>query len=235
MHPLKAASIFASLFTQTHLQALAFQIVPFLQNMLDTLGYPAVVFFIMIESTGIPFPGETMLLLASFYAAYDSQLNIIIVIACAAFGAIVGDNLGYLVGRTGGKALVEKYKDRLFFLRNGRLEKAEQFFAHHGNKTVFLGRFVAVLRAWAAFLAGVNRMPWHTFLLYNAAGGILWATIFGLFGYYAGRFFHDNFTELEHIASNISYVISAVIILGAVIAYIIYRRHKKSATPKATK
>ena len=68
-----------------------------------------------------------MLLLASFYAAYDSQLNIIIVIACAAFGAIVGDNLGYLVGRTGGKALVEKYKDRLFFLRNGRLEKADNF------------------------------------------------------------------------------------------------------------
>jgi membrane protein DedA with SNARE-associated domain len=235
MHPLKAWFIFASLLKQTYLQTMTFQILPFLQNMLNILGYPAVVVFVMIESIGIPFPGETMLLLASFYAAYDSHLNIIIVIACAAFGAIVGDNLGFQIGRTGGKALVEKYKDRVFFLRSGRLEKTEQFFAHHGNKTVFLGRFVAVLRAWAAFLAGVNRMPWHTFLVYNAAGGILWATVFGLFGYYAGRFFHDNFTELEHMASNISYVISGIIVLGAIIAFVIYRHHKKSASPKATK
>src|SRR5579875_2147317 len=142
-----------------------------LQAALDTLGYPAVTLFIMIESMGIPFPGETMLLLASFYAAINHHLQIPIVIACAALGAIIGDNLGYWIGRTGGRALVSRY-GRFAFIKPEHIERAERFFEKHGNKTVFFGRFFAILRAWAAFLAGVNHMPWRTFLLYNAAGGI---------------------------------------------------------------
>src|SRR5579875_3515506 len=145
-----------------------------LRNALNVLGYPAVALFIMIESMGIPFPGETMLLLASFYAALDHRLQIPLVIVCAAFGAIIGDNIGYLIGRTGGYPLVRRF-GRYVFLKPEHLERAERFFDKHGNKTVFFGRFVAVLRAWAAFLAGVNRMRWSTFLIYNAAGGILWA------------------------------------------------------------
>src|SRR5256714_12073428 len=170
-----------------------------LQNALDTLGYPAVTLFIMIESACIPCPGETMLLLASFYSAIDHQLKLPIIIACAAFGAIAGDNIGYFVGRTGGRAFVERF-GRYLFLKPKHLDRAEKFFARHGNKTVFFGRFIAILRTWSAFLAGVNHMNWRAFLVYNAAGGILWAIIYGTIGYVAGPIFHDNFTAGEHIA-----------------------------------
>src|ERR1700681_4710293 len=140
----------------THAMPLAALIsVQTLQNLLGAIGYPAVTLFIMIESTGIPFPGETMLLLASFFAATSHQLQIPIVIACAAVGAIIGDNLGYLAGRTGGRALVLRY-GKYIFLKPHHLDYAEKFFEKHGDKTVFLGRFVAILRAWSAFLAGIN-------------------------------------------------------------------------------
>ncbi|HLJ35393.1 MAG TPA: DedA family protein, partial [Ktedonobacteraceae bacterium] len=144
-----------------------------LQNALNTFGYLAVTVFIMIESSGIPFPGETMLLLASFSAATIApQLQIPLVIACAALGAILGDNLGYLAGRTGGRALALRF-GRYVFLKPHHLDRAERFFAKHGDKTVFFGRFIAVLRAWSAFLAGINHMHWRSFLFYNATGGIV--------------------------------------------------------------
>ncbi len=209
-----------------------------LRNILGTLGYPAVALFIMIESAGIPFPGETMLLLASFYAAVDHTLQIPIVIACAALGAIIGDNIGYLVGRTGGYALVRRF-GRYLFLKESHLQKAQQFFAKHGNKTVFLGRFVAVLRAWAAFLAGVNQMRWGTFLLYNAAGGILWAIIFGCLGFFSGRFFHDNFGAVEHLAKTISWTGAAVIVVAVLLVFIVFRlrrrrQHEKEQSSEAS-
>lgn len=205
----------------------------FLQNTLHTLGYPAVALFVMIESSGIPFPGETILLLASFYAAIDHQLHEPIIIACAALGAIVGDNIGFYVGRTGGKAFVERY-GKYLFLKPQHLQRAEKFFAKYGDKTVFFGRFVAVLRAWAAFLAGVNQMHWRTFLIFNAAGGILWAIIFGTLGYFAGRLFHDNFGQVERIASTISWALGGVIVLVVAILVIIYyiRRKKRMAQTK---
>ena len=128
-----------------------------LQNALDILGYPAVTLFILIESAGVPFPGETMLLLASFYAATTSHLHISLVIACAAMGAILGDNIGYYVGRTGGRTFVERF-GRYFFVKPKHLDYAQRFFAKHGNKTVFFGRFFTILRIWSAFLAGVNGM-----------------------------------------------------------------------------
>lgn len=197
-----------------------------LRNALNTLGYPAVALFIMIESAGIPFPGETMLLLASFYAAVDHKLQIPLVIVCAALGAIIGDNIGYIVGRTGGYAFVKRF-GRYLFLKPAHLEKAERFFHKHGDKTVFFGRFIAVLRAWAAFLAGVNQMRWALFLIYNAAGGILWATIYGCLGFYAGRVFHDNFGEVEHLARLVSWIGAALIVAAAIVLYIFLRIRKK--------
>jgi membrane protein DedA with SNARE-associated domain len=201
----------------------------FLQNALNTVGYPAVTLFIMIESAGIPFPGETMLLLASFYAAIDHHLQEPIIIACAALGAIVGDNIGFYVGRKGGRTFVERY-GKYVFLKPQHLEQAEKFFAKHGDKTVFFGRFVAVLRAWAAFLAGVNRMPWRTFLIFNGAGGILWATIFGILGYLAGHVFHNNFTQVEHIARNVSWGLGgAIALVAAILVTIYYIRRRRSS------
>ena len=192
-----------------------------LSNLLGMYGYYAVTFFVLIESSGIPFPGETMLLLAAFTAGADPQqhLSIPLVIACAALGAIIGDNLGYYVGRTAGRALVLRF-GKYLFLKQSHLDRAEQFFAQHGSKTVFFGRFIAVLRAWAAFLAGLNHMRWRVFLFYNAAGGFLWATIFGSLGYFAGRFLHDNFDQVSKIASKVS-LAGAIAIIVAVVAVIV--------------
>ncbi|GAC1378069.1 MAG: hypothetical protein NVS4B7_07820 [Ktedonobacteraceae bacterium] len=199
-----------------------------LQNALHVLGYPAVTLFIMVESSGIPFPGETMLLLASFYAAIDHQLQLPIIIACAALGAILGDNIGYYVGRTGGRAFVERFGHYLF-LKPRHLDRAEKFFMKHGNKTVFFGRFIAILRTWSAFLAGVNHMHWRTFLVYNAAGGILWAAIYGTIGYLAGRFFHDNFSQVERVASTVSWIGGAAIIIVVLVIFFLVRRRRKQA------
>lgn len=228
MYWLLALSIITVHIAWPHLTFAALISLQTLRGALHVLGYPAVSLFIMVESTGIPFPGETMLLFASFYAAIDHQLNIIIVIACAALGAIVGDNFGYLIGRSGGRALVRRY-GRFVFLKPQHLDHAEKFFAKHGDKTVFFGRFIAVLRAWAAFLAGVNHMHWRTFLIYNAAGGIVWATIYGLLGYEAGHLFHDNFDAVQRIARDIGWVgiiIIAAIIIAAIIIFRVRRAHE---------
>lgn len=196
-----------------------------LQDALAYLGYPAVVLFIMIESSGIPFPGETMLLFASFTAGLPgSHLSIVGVLIAAALGAIIGDNLGYLAGRYGGRPLALRF-GKYFFLKEHHLVAAEQFFARHGDKTVFFGRFVAVLRAWAAFLAGVNKMRWPKFLLYNAAGGICWATLMGLLGFYAGHFLGD-FSKIDSIGKALGFVGLAVVV-GPVIFFFV--RHKLKA------
>lgn len=197
-----------------------------LRHALGTLGYPAVALFIMIESSGIPFPGETMLLLASFYAAVDHQLHIPLVIACASLGAIIGDNFGYTIGRTSGYTLVRRF-GRYVFLKEKHLEHAERFFQKYGDKTVFFGRFVAVLRAWAAFLAGVNRMHWPAFLFYNAAGGVLWAIVYGCLGFFAGRVFHENFGAVEHLASAISWVGTGLIVVAVILAYLFLRMRRR--------
>jgi membrane protein DedA with SNARE-associated domain len=206
-----------------------------LQNALSVWGYPAVTLFIMIESAGIPFPGETMLLLASFSAAtIDPQLNIVIIIACAAFGAIIGDNAGYYIGRTGGRAFVERF-GRYVFVKPRHLDYAEKFFEKHGDKTVFFGRFIAILRTWAAFLAGVNHMRWRNFLIYNAAGGIAWAIVYGTLGYVAGRVFHDNFAQVEKIAGTTSWIGAGAIVVLAVLIFIMLRlRHRRKMARLST-
>ncbi len=193
-----------------------------LQNALATFGYPAVIVFVMIECIGIPFPGETMLLLASFYAAVDTRLQIPFVIACAALGAILGDNIGYLIGRTGGRAFLLRF-GRFFFVKPQHIAYAEQFFIRHGNKTVFFGRFTTLLRLWTALLAGVNSMHWQTFLLYNAAGGIVWAIFYGLLGYIAGRLFRDNFAQVEQIASTLGWIASGAIVVVVLLVIIVVR------------
>jgi membrane protein DedA with SNARE-associated domain len=134
---------------------------------------------------GIPLPGETALVTASVLAQ-DGSLHIEVVIAVAATAAIVGDNLGYLIGRGPGRSLIER-PGRRQAARLEVLEYGERFFERHGPKAVFLGRFVALLRIWAAWLAGMTGMPWRQFLLWNALGGIVWACVFGGLGYLAGE------------------------------------------------
>jgi membrane protein DedA with SNARE-associated domain len=160
-----------------------------LQHFLATYGYWAVFFFVAIESIGIPFPGETMLLVAAIDAGETHQLSIALVIAAATCGAIIGDNIGFWIGREGGYRVLRRY-GRYIGFDERKLKVGIYLFRKHGGKVVFFGRFVAVLRAWAAFLAGVNRMHWSRFLVFNALGGFVWATLYGLGGYFLGEQIH---------------------------------------------
>jgi membrane protein DedA with SNARE-associated domain len=148
------------------------------------LGYllPAVV---GLESMGVPSPGETALILAAVLAN-QGKLQIWLVILIAIASAIIGDNIAYFLGRAIGREVLEKpgpfYKRRKQLLTVG-----ERFFEKHGAKAVFLGRWVALLRVAAAWIAGINEMPFPRFFLWNALGGITWATTVGLAGYFGGH------------------------------------------------
>lgn len=163
-----------------------------IDQLLARYGYWAVLVFVMIESIGIPIPGETMLIAAGIYAGATHNLQIGLTIAAAAAGAILGDNLGYTVGREGGVRRLRRYGryGRYIRLDDRKLKLGQDLFRQRGGKVNFFRRFVSILRAWAAFLAGVNRMPWPRFIVYNAAGGILWATLYGLGAYALGANIH---------------------------------------------
>ncbi|MGI8968154.1 MAG: DedA family protein [Chloroflexota bacterium] len=191
-------------------------------SILGTWGYLAVFVFVAVESSGIPFPGETMLITAAAYAG-AGHLDIPFVIGCAAAGAIIGDNLGYLAGRTGGRELVQRY-GRYIHLDDRKLGTAERFFARHGDKTVFFGRFIAVLRAWAAFLAGLNRMHWAKFLVFNGAGGIVWATLYGILAFELGK----NLPLLDKVVKTIGYGGLALVVVIAIVLYVLHRRGRRT-------
>ena len=176
-------------------------------ELLQSYGYAAVFALPLMESTGVPVPGETMLLTAAVYAATTGRLNIAGVIACAAAGAILGDSLGYLIGRKGGRALVLRY-GRFVRLGEHQLRLGERFFQRHGEKTVFLARFVALLRTVGAFLAGVSEMRYRNFLLYNAAGGIAWASLYGLGAFALGRQFEHYRPVVERFGLAIAVVVA---------------------------
>src|SRR3989449_9362813 len=179
-----------------------------LLHLLTSYGYWAVLVFVGIESIGIPFPGETMLLIAAIYAGTTHRLFIPLVIVSAACGAILGDNIGFWIGREGGYRLIHRY-GRYIRLDERKLKLGFYLFRKHGGKVVFFGRFVAVLRAFAAFLAGTNRMPWPRFLLFNALGGIVWASLYGIGGYLLG----NNIQRFTGPVGTITIVLAVLLIL----------------------
>jgi membrane protein DedA with SNARE-associated domain len=158
----------------------------YLKFLISTYGYWAVGLIVCLESMGLPLPGEAVLVIASLYAGRHQDLHIAGVVAAAATGAVLGDNIGYLLGREFGYRLLLRYGGNVG-LSYARIKLGQYLFARHGGKVVFLGRFVALLRVMAAFLAGMNRMDWRHFLLANAAGGILWAAVFGLGAHTFGK------------------------------------------------
>jgi membrane protein DedA with SNARE-associated domain len=183
-------------------------------------GYLFLFLLIAVESFGIPLPGETALVTAAALAA-AGRLSIVLVIAWAAAGAIVGDNAGYWIGRKGGIAFVHRYGRRVG-LTDAKLDRAHEFFRRHGGKTVFIGRFIALLRSWAAALAGVAGMPYGTFTLYNAAGGVAWASLFGTLGYLFGR----KLPRLERETGQATLALALLVTLGVVLT-LVFRRVKR--------
>jgi membrane protein DedA with SNARE-associated domain len=175
-------------------------------------GLIALFLIVMLESGGVPLPGETALVAAGVFAS-QGDLNIVEVIAVAAAAAIIGDNMGYWIGRTGGRKLLERWK-LLSRWTEGVLPWAEGFFHRHGAKTIFIGRFFSVLRVTAAWMAGVSRMPWMKFLFWNAAGGICWAALVGLVAYYLGHAAADAINRYGLIGGAALVVLAALALVG---------------------
>jgi membrane protein DedA with SNARE-associated domain len=188
-------------------------------------GYWAVFFFVAIESTGIPVPGEATLVSVAAFAGATHQLDVTWVIAAAAGGAVIGDNLGYLVGHTVGFPLLLR-RGRAIGLTERRLKLGQYLFGRYGGAIVFFGRFVSVVRAVAAVLAGVNCMPWRRFLVCNASGGIVWAIVFGLGGYLFGG-------TILHKSGWISLIFFAVAAVAVVAAYLFIRSQEERLCDEA--
>jgi membrane protein DedA with SNARE-associated domain len=191
-------------------------------NLLISYGLVLLFALVAAESAGVPLPGETALIAASILAS-RGHYSIVAVIAVAAAAAIIGDNAGYWIGRTGGRKLlqrwgpIKRYADRV-------LPPGERFFAKHGGKTVFIGRFVAVLRVTAAWLAGITHMAWWRFFIWNALGGIVWATGVSLLAYYFGK------AAADAVQTYGVYALVALLVL-AVLAFFGVRLLKKRVEP----
>jgi membrane protein DedA with SNARE-associated domain len=186
-------------------------------HLLHSYGYWAVAAIIALESMAIPLPGEVTLIAAAIIAGTSHELDIAFVIAAAAIGAILGDNIGFWIGRELGYRLVLRY-GRYIGLGEARVKLGQYLFLRHGGAIVFFGRFVSLLRAFAAFIAGANRMRWLRFLAFNAAGAILWSVLYGLGAYYLGK-------EARRMAGPIGIVMGGAAAV-AILATVFYlRRH----------
>jgi membrane protein DedA with SNARE-associated domain len=170
------------------------------------LGYPVLGVFVGIEALGIPVPGETAVIFAGLAAA-SGRLSIVLVIVVASAGAIIGDNIGFAIGRRGGRKLLER-PGRFEAERRRVLEIGDPFFERHGGKAVFLGRWITGLRVWTSWLAGASEMTWPTFVVWNALGGICWSTSVALAAYYGG-------TGVEKVFSKIG--LYGVIVAGVLV------------------
>jgi undecaprenyl-diphosphatase len=178
------------------------------------VGYAVVFALIAIETMGIPVPGETALIAAALLA-HDGRLEIGLLIVVAAAAAIIGDNVGFAIGRQGGRRLFE-LPGPFHSHRQAALEAGEPFFARHGPKAVFLGRWVAGLRIASAWLAGMLKMRWPTFLFWNALGGICWAASIALGVYFIGHAFEEIL--------GIGGIVAAALVGGALVGVLAWRR-----------
>lgn len=196
-------------------------------HLIAQYGYGAVALAVGVESIGVPFPGETTLIAAALYAGATHQLNVLAVVAVAAIGAILGDNVGFLIGREFGFRLLLKY-GHFIRVTQPRIKLGQYLFLRHGGKVVFFGRFVAVLRALAAFLAGANRMSWPRFLVFNAAGGIVWAAAYGFGAYFFGAAIH-------RLMGPIGVVLGVLAVLVIVLGTVYLTRNERHLEEEAEK
>lgn len=193
-------------------------------HLIASYGFLAIGVIIALESTGLPLPGESVLVLAALYAAQHGQ-SISAVVASAAIGAMLGDNVGYWIGREFGYRLLRRYGSRIGLAPN-KIKLGQYLFLRHGGKVVFFGRFVAVLRVLAAILAGVNRMDWRRFLLANAAGAILWASVVGFGTYFFGK-------AVMHVTRPVGIALAVVALAVIVGALLFVRAHEAELEAEA--
>ncbi|GAA2898895.1 DedA family protein [Streptosporangium fragile] len=197
-----------------------------LAPLLDQYGYLTVGALIFVEDFGVPAPGEAILIAASVYAG-AGQLNVAAVMVTAVLAAVAGDNVGYLIGRTGGRAFVHRW-GRYVLLTPERFHTAERFFARHGGKVVVVARFVEGLRQANGIIAGTGGMPWRRFLMFNSLGAVLWAGVWTILGYTAGAHIGAVYDEIAR------YHVYVLIALGALAVAFLVRsllRHRRGGRP----
>jgi membrane protein DedA with SNARE-associated domain len=195
-----------------------------IDDLVTSYGLPLLFVLIFVETAGVPLPGETALIVAGILAS-QGKLDITYVIVVAAVAAILGDNTGYWIAREWGRALIER-SPRLQGVAARTLPRTERFFERHGGKTIFLARFVAFLRFTAAWAAGLGKMHWLHFFVWNAAGGIAWAVTIGLVSYYAGRAAADAINKYGLYAGA---AVVAIVVLGYVGLHLRRRRAAERA------
>jgi membrane-associated protein len=200
---------------------MAHHILDFLRGAIVHYGYWAIAVALLLENTGIPVPGETVLLLASFLAYSERELQLSWIIVVGTIAATMGDNLGYAVGFRGGRPLLERYRE-LLHLRPATLERGDRLFARYGAVAVFFARFVFGLRIVAGPLAGVLRMPWKKFLLFNFLGALLWVTVIASVGYLFGR----HWARLAQGLKWFDIAVAILVLLAAV--YFWWRRRRET-------
>jgi membrane protein DedA with SNARE-associated domain len=190
-------------------------------------GYWAVFFIVMLESAGVPLPGETVLVAAALYASIDNELDINAIVFAAAAGAAIGDSIGYWIGRKFGFPILLRFGPYIG-LGEARLKLGQYLFQRYGGGIVFFGRFVALLRMFAASLAGVNRFPWGRFLFFNISGGVIWAATFGYGGYLFGE-------VLQRMASPLAAVTATFAVVAVVFGALTIRKYEKDLQVEAEK
>jgi membrane protein DedA with SNARE-associated domain len=200
----------------------------FLNNSLELIehymvlyGYWAVFFGVMLENAGVPVPGETILLIAGYFAS-SGHFHLALVMLIAASGAVIGDNIGFAIGHHYGRATLLRF-GKYVFLTPKRFQRIENYFESHGNKTILVARFITGLRVFAALLAGASKMPWRIFFFYNVAGAILWSVVITLLGFLFG---HSLPLLVKWVGRSGTILLIVIIVTGVIIWRIRSHRRK---------
>lgn len=191
---------------------------------MDVVGNPVAGFGSLIETTGVPFPGEALLLAASGWAAARHQ-SVLLVILIGFVGATAGADIGYFLGYKGGRPFVERFGS-LFRIRPEHIARSELFFARHGDRAILAGRFVLGMRTWGPMLAGMSRMPFWRFQLLSAIGGLAWAVVIGVAGYLVG----SNLALLQAIIRGIG--LGGLIVLAMIGVILVVAQHLAASRPR---
>ncbi len=194
-----------------------------LEPTLNNYGYLAVAGLVLIEDFGVPVPGETVLILGAVYAG-SGRLSIVLVVLLGFLGAVVGDNIGFAIGRYGGRRLVDRW-GRYILLTPERMDKATAFFERHGGKVITIARFVEGLRQANGIVAGTTGMHWAKFLAFNALGAALWVGVWSAVGYFSG----SHITTIYNTASRYSTYLAiavAVAIIALIVRQLVRRRRR---------
>lgn len=194
-----------------------------LRSFFDQYGYWTVFFALLLENAGVPVPGETVLLFASFLAFDEKELHLRYIILVGIIAATLGDNIGYWIGRKGGRPLLERYT-HIFRIPPTMIQKGEDLFAKHGSVTIFFARFVFGMRIIAGPLAGVLKMDWKKFSLFNLLGAALWVTVISVLGYKFG----EEWETLVRVMGRVNLIIGIIALWIAYMLWRTYRARKKA-------